>query len=414
MSSTTTLPVALLRLSTADVPGLGENEVLVLMALVAHADRAGVCWPSVDTIAQVARRSVRCARATLGRLEALGLVKIDRRRADGRQGTSVYTVSLDRMLALANEHPRLRAANLKDGSPSVHEVQSGGESSVHAVHSGEGAQSAPDDNPECTSRHFQSAPGAAELSQGTDPRTEGARSASTPPVADETETTERAEAEPSSAPLPAPRAEKPARKTGSPKPKPERTPKVDPGVIEILTAWRASYETATGTKPHEARGKDYGIAKKILAAHDGDAKAAVFTVQTAVAGCPKRTRGERDLGHILGAINVWRPLTIDIRHVVAPARRPMPGPYDHLADVTARKALSIASGHERAKEYDAALATLATLSTSDKAVADQVRIIRARIPGTSEQAEAAENGLRLRAQLDAMFDDKPKKAGGTT
>lgn len=61
---------------------LGGYDLLVYMALIRHADNTGVCWPSLERLAKIARCSQPTVSKSLNRLEQLGYIR--RVKADGR------------------------------------------------------------------------------------------------------------------------------------------------------------------------------------------------------------------------------------------------------------------------------------------------------------------------------------------
>ena len=69
---------------------LGGYDLLVYMALIRHADNTGVCWPSLERIATIARCSQPTVSKSLNVLEQLGYIR--RVRSDGRANR--YHVSL--------------------------------------------------------------------------------------------------------------------------------------------------------------------------------------------------------------------------------------------------------------------------------------------------------------------------------
>lgn len=69
---------------------LGGYDLLVYMALIRHADNTGVCWPSLERLAKIARCSQPTVSKSLNRLEQLGYIR--RVKADGRANR--YHVSL--------------------------------------------------------------------------------------------------------------------------------------------------------------------------------------------------------------------------------------------------------------------------------------------------------------------------------
>lgn len=69
---------------------LGAYDLLVYMALIRHADNTGVCWPSLERIAKVARCSQPTVSKSINVLEQLGYIR--RIKTDGRANR--YHVSL--------------------------------------------------------------------------------------------------------------------------------------------------------------------------------------------------------------------------------------------------------------------------------------------------------------------------------
>lgn len=69
---------------------LGAYDLLVYMALIRHADNTGVCWPSLERLAKIARCSQPTVSKSLNRLEQLGYIR--RVKSDGRANR--YHVSL--------------------------------------------------------------------------------------------------------------------------------------------------------------------------------------------------------------------------------------------------------------------------------------------------------------------------------
>lgn len=61
---------------------LGCYDLLVYMALIRHADNAGICWPSLERLAKIARCSQPTVSKSLNRLEQLGYIR--RVKSDGR------------------------------------------------------------------------------------------------------------------------------------------------------------------------------------------------------------------------------------------------------------------------------------------------------------------------------------------
>lgn len=69
---------------------LGAYDLLVYMALIRHADNTGICWPSLERIAKIARCSQPTVSKSLNVLEQLGYIR--RVKSDGRANR--YHVSL--------------------------------------------------------------------------------------------------------------------------------------------------------------------------------------------------------------------------------------------------------------------------------------------------------------------------------
>lgn len=61
---------------------LGGYDLLVYMALIRHADNTGICWPSLERLAKIARCSQPTVSKSLNRLEQLGCIR--RVKSDGR------------------------------------------------------------------------------------------------------------------------------------------------------------------------------------------------------------------------------------------------------------------------------------------------------------------------------------------
>lgn len=57
-------------------------DLLVYMALIRHADNTGICWPSLERLAKIARCSQPTVSKSLNRLEQLGCIR--RVKSDGR------------------------------------------------------------------------------------------------------------------------------------------------------------------------------------------------------------------------------------------------------------------------------------------------------------------------------------------
>ena len=61
---------------------LGGYDLLVYMALIRHADNTGICWPSLERLAKIARCSQPTVSKSLNMLEQLGYIR--RVKSDGR------------------------------------------------------------------------------------------------------------------------------------------------------------------------------------------------------------------------------------------------------------------------------------------------------------------------------------------
>ena len=65
-------------------PALRASGIAIYNVLAMHADGSGTCWPSHETIANLAGCSRRHIIRELGRMEALGLIRIESRRDGGK------------------------------------------------------------------------------------------------------------------------------------------------------------------------------------------------------------------------------------------------------------------------------------------------------------------------------------------
>lgn len=84
--------LALLERAQADF-SLDGPELLVLAAIVRHADADGKAWPSLDRIASLARCCRNRTLSAIDRLERLGYIDVTRRRRTGRRkAPNVYTL----------------------------------------------------------------------------------------------------------------------------------------------------------------------------------------------------------------------------------------------------------------------------------------------------------------------------------
>ena len=85
------LPFTLIENIILEDQELGPVDVLVYIALAKHADGQGSCWPSMATIARVARVCRSKAFQAIKHLEALGYLKrTPRFRADGGVTSNAY------------------------------------------------------------------------------------------------------------------------------------------------------------------------------------------------------------------------------------------------------------------------------------------------------------------------------------
>lgn len=87
----------------ARINEIGPVAFAVFGVLAGHADEAGTCWPSLETIARMIGRNTRTIRSALRTLEADGLIEGSRRRRD----TTVYR-TLDRQCIADQETPQDR------------------------------------------------------------------------------------------------------------------------------------------------------------------------------------------------------------------------------------------------------------------------------------------------------------------
>ena len=70
--------------------------MLVMLALADYADADGLCWPSVDKIAQKARLGSRHVYNILRRLRADGVISVETRGGGRGTATRYRTTKLDR------------------------------------------------------------------------------------------------------------------------------------------------------------------------------------------------------------------------------------------------------------------------------------------------------------------------------
>ena len=85
------LPFTLIENIVLEDQELGAVDVLVYIALAKHADADGTCWPSLATIAQLARVCRSSAAQAIKHLEARGYLRRTARfRPDGGVTSNVY------------------------------------------------------------------------------------------------------------------------------------------------------------------------------------------------------------------------------------------------------------------------------------------------------------------------------------
>src|SRR5208337_2837518 len=85
------LPFTLIENIVLEDKALGPVDILVYLALAKHADHEGTCWPSMATIAKVARVCRSKVFETIKHLEARGYLKRSARfRPDGGVTSNVY------------------------------------------------------------------------------------------------------------------------------------------------------------------------------------------------------------------------------------------------------------------------------------------------------------------------------------
>lgn len=78
---------------------LSSGPMLILFALAHYADDNGKCWPSMHTLAAKCGMTRRNVIKTLDRLEAMGIVRVERRRtATGQPAANVYYLSTNGMV----------------------------------------------------------------------------------------------------------------------------------------------------------------------------------------------------------------------------------------------------------------------------------------------------------------------------
>jgi hypothetical protein len=116
------LPFTLIENIILEDQALGPVDVLVYLALAKHADGEGACWPSMATIAKVARVCRSKAFQAIKHLEALGYLKRTARfRADGGVTSNAYKL----MPIEARRYPHVAPNDTpchSDKLPPVHHV----------------------------------------------------------------------------------------------------------------------------------------------------------------------------------------------------------------------------------------------------------------------------------------------------
>ena len=109
------LPFTIVENIVLEDQALGPVDVLVYIALAKHADAEGVCWPSMATIARLARVGRSKAFEAIKHLEARGyLTRNARFRPDGGVTSNVYrlTPSLARPVLNARRDGRARQRDI--------------------------------------------------------------------------------------------------------------------------------------------------------------------------------------------------------------------------------------------------------------------------------------------------------------
>ena len=116
------LPFTLIENLIIEDQALGPVDILVYLALAKHADGEGTCWPSMTTIAKIARVCRSKVFVAIKHLEACGYLKrIARFRPDGGVTSNVYQL----MPMEAHRHPPVHHVDTPrrpEGPPPVHPV----------------------------------------------------------------------------------------------------------------------------------------------------------------------------------------------------------------------------------------------------------------------------------------------------
>lgn len=107
-----------------DAPVDNPSDLLVLLALADEAnDQGGDCWPSMRRVARRARLSVGAVHKAIGRLEAAGLVTVERPKIAAPGKSNRYTLVTQRRDSCSPHEQSTDAPR----DPTVHEVNSSGE-----------------------------------------------------------------------------------------------------------------------------------------------------------------------------------------------------------------------------------------------------------------------------------------------
>lgn len=90
-------------------------DLLVLLAIADHSNADGLAWPALETIAQRCGVNEKTVRRALPKLEALGEIKIESRRAPekGLGRRSLYTVNLEQLELSASQRGRLSGLTVR-------------------------------------------------------------------------------------------------------------------------------------------------------------------------------------------------------------------------------------------------------------------------------------------------------------
>ncbi len=77
-----------------------QHHVLLCLACHAHDGQLGACFPSLNTIAKICRRSKPTVIAALKQLEFMGLISIEKRpKKDGNYKSNYYTIHNDLIIS---------------------------------------------------------------------------------------------------------------------------------------------------------------------------------------------------------------------------------------------------------------------------------------------------------------------------